>query len=363
MNPLHRKESVDFSSVTTDKAREFVHFHNSYFGAERSVENWLWQYAGYRPDKAIFTGLRNGDELIATQGMMPILMNAGGEIAFSGKSENTLMLPAYRGQGYMEDLYEYAVEICKARGFEFIWGFTSATKAFKRFGFKIARMIQWFERPGLNFKLGVNSYLRSTKPLSSRILETAKYMVRYFTKIRQMTLPEVNAGNNCEIFEGTIRTKEVTEFYQRIREKNPRLISLAYDEDFIKWRIRNHPFLQYRQYQVVEQGRLKAYAFVAEKAGKARIGDLTSEDKLSALMLLNRITRDYSNYVASILIPLNPWDVLAQETIDALRQFSFTPMPPENFVLRSLSKKKQYEDLSNAPNWHINGLWTDGYWV
>jgi len=363
MNSPLRKESVDLCSVTTEKAKEFVNFHNSYFGAERSVENWLWQYTAYRSDKAIFTGLRNGDTLIGTQGMMPILMNAGGEITLSGKSENTLLLPAYRGQGLMEDLYDYAVEICRARGFEFIWGFTEATKAFNTFGFKIAKMFQWFERPGSNFRLGASSRLKSHQPLSSRMLETAKYMVRYFTKIRKMALPEVDAGNRCRILEGAVGTSELKEFYERIRAKHPWLISLAYDEDFIKWRIGNHPFLKYRQYRVAEGARLKAYAFVAEKEGKARIGDLTSEDKQSALVLLDRITRDYSNNVASILIPLNPWDVSARETMEALRQFSFSPMPPGSFVLRSLSKKKQYEDLSDASNWHINGLWTDGYWV
>jgi hypothetical protein len=361
MSLSHRKKSVDFSSVTTEEAREFVEFHNSYFSVNRTVENWLWQYAGYRPDKAIFAVLRNGKELMATQGMMPIPMNVGGEIALSGKSENTLLLPKYIFGNHMKGLYDYALDLCRSQGMDFIWGFTAAVNSFKRYGFEIYNNTQWFKRPGKSFRLGFSARLELPEPLWRRLIHAAKYIVEHFAKNRTLKVPDISKAAGYEVSNAVIQESAIADLYARLRSRYPKLISLAYDDDYLSWRLRKHPFLRYKEYQVTGKGTMHAYAFVVLSKGKAKISDLTSDDPTATRILLHRIMEDYLDRVESIAFFTNSDDCLMQDVKAALKEFHFSPSPLGNFVLKDLSGGRFSEELRAISNWHINGLWTDGF--
>jgi hypothetical protein len=361
MSHSHQKKSIDFSSTTTEEAREFVAFHNSYFGANRTTENWFWQYAGYKPDKAIFAVLRNGKELVATQGMMPIQMKVGGEVALSGKSENTLLFPKYIFGNHMNGLYDYALELCRGKGMDFIWGFTAAVNSFKRYGFEIYNNTQWFERPGKSFRLGFLARLKFPEPIWRRSIYAAKYTIEHFAKDRRLKVPDVSEETGYEVSNAVIQESAIADLYARLRSRHPDLISLKYDNDYLSWRVRKHPFLKYREYQVTKSGTMHAYAFVVLSKGKAKISDLTSDDPTATRILLQKIMEDYLDKVESIVFFTNSGDCLMQDVRPVLREFHFLASSFGSFVLKDLSGGRFSEKLKSIANWHINGLWTDGF--
>ena len=135
-----------------------VDFHNSYYGTKRRPEDWLWEYITYNPDKAVAVFATDSGKIIATQGMLPIYLVIGKKTVLAGKSESTLLLPTYRGTQIMQNLYEYAVGHCINNGMQFIWGFTGALTAFKKFGFTTYPDIQMMTRPG-NIWIGIHKRL------------------------------------------------------------------------------------------------------------------------------------------------------------------------------------------------------------
>ncbi len=168
MTPELEQPKVEFGLATSRDALDLVNFHNSYYGTRRKPEHWLWEYETYEPEKAVFVFAKDNGKLIATQGMIPIYMEVGTECVLSGKSENTLLLPPYRGTTTMRSLYEYAVENCVDCGMQFIWGFTGAVKAFEKFGFTNYPDIQMMVRPG-NIWVDIVSRIKTKTPLYRRI--------------------------------------------------------------------------------------------------------------------------------------------------------------------------------------------------
>ena len=144
-------------------AAALVAFHNSYYGTDRTPEHWLWEYETYVPSKSVFACAEDSGKIIATQGMIPIPVQVGTGSVLSGKSESTLLLPAYRGSSLMADLYEYAVHNCGERGMQFLWGFTGAVKAFWLWvvHFPVVQAM----RPG-NIWIDALSRLRLTGPVA-----------------------------------------------------------------------------------------------------------------------------------------------------------------------------------------------------
>jgi len=351
-------ERIDTTSVTLDQVFELVSFHNSNYGTNRKVDHWLWQYTGYDASKSVFTIARDHFKLIATQAMMPYYLTTKNGDILSGKSENTLLLLQYRNIGIMEKLYEYAVEYCGNCGMKLLWGFTPAVKAFSKFRFTSYEALETYEKPGLNFLYGIVSRFKQKDKAWRKYGSIGKYLVKYLLAIKR--IPEVEKKSGYEVSYERIGLNSFDKLYSRLRIQSPDMITLPYDERFLAWRIRRHPFFNYREYQVMHGKELRAYAFVVLNQGTLYISDLTSEDNHSTHILLYKILKDYFKYTEKFIIKVNPTDVLAQGEIMVLKKLGFIPCQTENLVLRLLSDEN-LEVFKTISNWHINGLWTEGY--
>ncbi|MCP3950957.1 MAG: GNAT family N-acetyltransferase [Desulfobacterales bacterium] len=360
MDYQEKKEMVDIGSVNITQAYEIVSFRNSYHGTDRKAEDWIWEYAFFAPSKAVFCVQRNHSELIATQAMMPFYLKIDSKIVLTGKSENTLLLPEYRGKKIMSELYEYAVSKCNKHNMAFIWGFTPAVKAFQRWGFETYPIFQTLEKPGLNLFKVISSKLTEKRLLFRHFGSIGKYLIKYFANINHIGIPEAKQNDNYSILSEPIEETSLNDLYDRLRVKFPDIITLHYDERFLNWRIREHPFLKYQEYQVKQGNELRAYALVVLSKGVLHISDLTSEDSTATSVLLFKILKDYYKKAGKFTIIVNPTDTIAQDLIKQLKSNGFVPNPPVAFVLRILSFNKA-KLLKAKPNWHINGLWTEGF--
>lgn len=350
---------IDFTSLDLSQIIELVDFHNSYYGTSRKPEHWIWQYKTYEPSKAVFTTARHNGKLIATQAMMPIYMKVGDEPYLTGKSENTLLLPEYRGKKIMEDLYEYAVDLCRKLGIEFIWGFTPAAKAFRKFGFSVTPLTQTYWRPGINFFMGLFSYYQKPNPIWRKIAAMGKYGLEFLINIRRLVVPKMQVHPGYQEINERINLSQLNELFSKLNEVYPGLVSPHMDDKYIEWRIRNHPLFQYHEYQVRQNEELLAYAFVANFEGSILISDIASIAESATTYLLQRIVMKYRRYSGRFIFMINPKCCSQQNTVKIFNKFGFKAQSTNNLVFRDLSPSGTNE--IPLDKWNITGLWTEGY--
>ena len=291
--------------------------------------------------------------------MLPIYMKIGTKTILSGKSENTLLLPAYRGTQLMQDLYEYAVGNCIDRGMQFIWGFSHAIKVLKKLGFESYPDIQRMVRPG-NIWAGVRLRLRYKSPLWRRMGSLGKLIFKHFLLGKNMAINQFQKRAEHELRRGVADENCLKALFNRLKSQHKNTIFIRYDQEYLKWRVREHPFIKYTEYQVYSRADLKAYAIVALVNGILSISDLTSEDENATSLLLYTILKDFGKKVAEFHFLANTQDPLNQGVLRQLYKYGFSARSASHLVVRDLTKGNN-EEIFDIRNWHINGLWTEGY--
>ncbi len=361
---------IEFGLATLRDALDMVDFHNSHYGTRRRPEDWLWEYETCMPGKAVFAFAKDGDKLIATRAMIPIYMEVGTECVLSGKNESLLILPPYRGTTLLLELAGYVEKHSIDRGIQFLWGLGPLVKVPQKLGYTLYPDIQVWLRPG-NIWADIVSRLRTnpygtTTPLWRRIGSVGKLITQSsFMRIRNSrTIPQIQKQAGYEIKKGEIDERSLKELYERVKSKHNNIVSLKYDQKYLRWRVREHPFLKYDEYQVYQGGKLRAYAFVVLFQGFASISDILSEDRYATSLLLYAILKDYAKKAGRFRFLGNPRDSLAQDVFDQLHQFGFSVDEKTsgswNFTVKDLTGGK-YEQIFDIRNWHITGLWTEGF--
>ena len=113
-------------------------FHNRIYNTHRSMEMFLWEFHNCPHGKSIYVIAEDEGKIVGTNCVIPInLIDSKQQIIKSGKSEDTLVDPEYRGQKIFYHIYEFLFEKCKEAKVQVIWGFTSAKKPFKNLGFEV----------------------------------------------------------------------------------------------------------------------------------------------------------------------------------------------------------------------------------
>jgi GNAT superfamily N-acetyltransferase len=344
------------------QAAEFVDFHNSYYGTARHPDNWIWQYKSYEPDKAIFFTVRDGGRLIGTQGIMPVYMKIGEEVVLTGKSESSLLLPDYRGKNIMAHLYASVVRMCEEKGYEFIWGFTSAVKAFRDFGFSVYPSVRVLSKPGLDFFAGLASRLQDPGPLWLRAGRAGKYGVFYLRNVKRLVTLHVERQGSYLVSKARTDLSQLRDLQTRLDRMHPSLITPFLDGRYLDWRIRNHPFLRYLEYQVTKGGKLQAYAFVALSKGVVSLSDFVSVDNHAASILLSKIIKDNQGSAGHFHTLLNPYCAPGEEIMELCLRYGFSSScPVAQFVVRDIVHRNHKDAIRMAKCHHVSGLWTEGY--
>lgn len=224
-------------------------FFNSIYKTNRSIKNFRWEFFEGPSGKAIYVIAVDKDSsgnqrIVGIQCAIPIeLVDTTGHRILTGKSEDTLVDPAYRGQKIFERMYDLLFEECRKSGIKCIWGFTPAKKAFERIGFEIP--FQAHQGLMVFNPLKAYSYLSALNP-QNKVIDKIK--------IASLSHLSFLAG-----FKRFIRTKGVEsvsipwaakmEIVQRLVPKSP-LLFLNMTEKYIAWRIGRNPFNnEYQNYQ------------------------------------------------------------------------------------------------------------------
>ena len=107
--------------------------------------------------------------------------------------------------------------------------------------------------------------------------------------------------------------------------------------------------------------KLEAYCYLTiTRNNEAYLSDYTFEDQTGMVLLEEIIDTIRKRGIASIYFIGNIRNDLAQKTFKLLKKNGFVKRRFSPFVLKSVF----YNDesyLYDIKNWHINGLWTEGY--
>ncbi|MCX6654368.1 MAG: GNAT family N-acetyltransferase [Candidatus Bathyarchaeota archaeon] len=342
---------------------DIIDFRNRHYKTRRKPEHGIWEYAMYEPDKTVFLLAYEMDEVVATAATMPIYMQVGTEISLSGKIEQLFVVPRYRGSALFITCYRRLRQISASRGMKFLWIFTPLKGLPNRMGARSFEDIQVLTRPG-NMWVDIVSRLQWDTTIWGRVGSSAKAILKNAFAGHNRTVPYIHKQAGYEIKKELIDIDQIMRLYERLKSIHENVISIRYDQKYLDWRVRGHPLLKYDEYQVQQGGELRAYAFVTLSKGVAHISDILSEDKYATSLLLHTILADYIGKAGRFQLMGNRKDVLAQDLFEQLNHFGFS-VDKKTSKLWNLgvidltgNAEKDFHDIGN---WHVTGLWTEGF--
>jgi hypothetical protein len=356
-------EKREISLAEFDRAFEL---HNSMLGDDRSASDWLWEYKGVYPQSSVFVIGRLGSKILGTQGMIPIYLNIEGERFLTGKSENSLVDPTLRGSGFFRSIYDVAMELCRKRGMRCIWGFTPATKVWRKtLGFDVYENVMLNATRVIKLRTALNQIAKSETSYGKKIrLYLGALALLLYSRgtvfLFSLRISKTHGGYTIETEPRTM--DDVSHLYSRLRLSDPRLIHIEQDREYYNWRILKNPNVKYETLFVYAADGLKAYCYFTVGSSKvAYITDLASEEDAALGLLMGRVMSRLSSLKAGrVLFTGNAKNASISHIFEELRKMGFVNLRGlrASFVLKNVSCDESIRDLSR---WYLVGLWAEGY--
>jgi hypothetical protein len=202
---------------------------------------------------------------------------------------------------------------------------------------------------------------RDDAPLLRRLASAGRVLATSPFRQRPAPADPPEQQNGYRLNRQEISYEALSAFRRRIKARNPEVIRTHYDREYLSWRVRSHPFVHYDEYQVTRDSQLLAYAFVALSGGQATISDLLSDDRHATRLLLAAITRDNCRRAGLIRFMGNPKDRMLTDVFAELRRFGFRVAMKWDIMVSDLSANVDVKQFYDIRNWHITGLWGEGF--
>lgn len=320
-----------------------------------------WEYG--HEDK-VFCYIEDANEkVVGAQGMIPILVNTGNNIALSAKSETSYLGESTRGKGLFRQLYSAVIEESKENGIEFIWGFTALGPVWKKLGFHVKNECL------VNCSVQVRPLTFTAKTLKPRAflgfikswaLSNKTKRVNRRSKSRLKESPE-----HWHIQDKPFNSNDIRSLHDQIRSNNPKLISLDMNESFIAYRIEENPFVDYEtRYVYNEDRQLLGYYYLSinMERGIVFISDLTAlNTDVKEYLISEAVSKAISTKgIRTLRMFGNVLNPLIAESFQILERHGARSYDSEMYIVLLPLKGESQESLQQFNNWYINGLWTEG---
>ena len=215
-------------------------FHNRLYPSSRTLEQFYWEFHRGPFGPSVYVVALDDEKIIGTNCVIPMdLLRADQRIVRSGKSEDTLVDPAYRGQKIFYHIYEFLFEQCRAQGIAVIWGFTSAKKPFQKLGFSVPFDHQ--QSLAVHDVAASYRYLSSLNPANTAVDRLKILGLCAYSKAKLTIKITESALAPYEIKEGVAITAEVDDLLQATLSSLPASFAIAQDPAFQQWRIYDNP--------------------------------------------------------------------------------------------------------------------------
>jgi len=330
------------------------------------VKDWIWEYNTLYPEHSVFTIIEDNDEIIGTQGMLPIYLISQGKRYLSGKSESSLLDPKYRGGSLFRDLYAFAVSLCQEKKMYCVWGFTSAVRVWRhKLKFAVYENVVHDATLVLNLKK-MNLLIDKSQGILKRIghilsnLRGFLYSIIFRNRFNSL----LKKKQGTYVLQHHYHSiTDLERLYKKIRERLPHLIHIAQDEDYLNWRIYNNPHVKYKTYFLYKGSSLKAYCYLGDyKKEIISITDFAFEKLEDGIYLLKQVLNEiqkenfaYAYFMGNLKNPL------ILDIFRILRKFGFIKHSNASaFILKSTSGGDPTQ-IYSIENWYFTALWTEGF--
>lgn len=286
-------------------------FHNRIYKKNRTMNQFLWEFHNGPFGKSIYVIATDGPKVVGTNCVIPIMLsNAKNEMILTGKSEDTLVDPEYRGQNIFNHIYDHLFKHCADKGIKSIWGYTPAKKPFQKIGFDIPFDHQ--QSLIVNSVITSYNYINRLNPNNGFKQKMQIFGLCVFSKLKSFMGSFAHQKSIYDVKSDQKAINEVNNLVKASAGKNAELFYILQNEAFQLWRIYDNPNYH------------KVHTFSAYDNNK----------KLVGLILLNT----HPNGVAYIIQSSFDASVSDKEKINIL-----------NFTVKSLFK----EGIKLIRNWHF----------
>jgi len=187
---------------------------------QRSAEQWSWEFSPRGVSPTGYGIATNGDRIIGTQAYIPLTMRFGSERVLTGKDEDTLVHPDYRGWGILDRLYDLIIERAEQDGVAMLWGFTNtAVRPLLRNGF---RSLGTFDSMALNLGANLDAATGGRE-----------------ARIEEIKSPDARMDRFADLF-----------------ASQGGGMGLDLSADFLRWRVFENPFRAYKVFAAVDGGEI-----------------------------------------------------------------------------------------------------------
>jgi peptidoglycan/xylan/chitin deacetylase (PgdA/CDA1 family) len=354
------------ASARPDDAPEMVAFHNRMFGAHRTPDFWHWKYRDHVPGKSVYVVARSHGNVVGTQGMIPIRLRVDGGVELTGKSENSLVDTGFRGRGLWNRMYREALAQCRDRGMTAVWGFTpveTARRGLARLGFAVHDvMVQGIAI--LNFGPMLKVIWNSQESTLGRLGATLAMPGAWcLSKLRNRGSKD-DTEYGCGPFPAGLAAGEIAGLYEQVVRDSPDLVHLDMNEEYLRWRVLQHPRFRHELWHARRNGRLVAIALVnGNYVLRPAILELAFVEQRDAAGLLARMTEHYAASGAGALtFWANRTNRYGRMLLAAARGLGFFRRPARSsFVVKDIADGGAPK--TDPGRWLLSALWFEGYAV
>ena len=215
-------------------------FYNRIYKADRTLDQFYWEFHNCPFGKAIYIIAEDDQKIVGTNCVIPInLINKNKKIILSGKSEDTLVDPEYRGQNIFHSIYDELFSKCNELGINIIWGFTSAQKPFKKIGFSIP--FHHEQSLIVNHIWKSYKYLSSLNSKNSNVKNLKILLLCFYSKFNFL-LGFINVKkNNYKVVIDKIKLDQLTNLVENNISKEIDSFCINQSPEYLTWRIYSNP--------------------------------------------------------------------------------------------------------------------------
>ncbi len=345
-------EILNSKNVPEDK---IITFFKANLRPDYDHSKYHWQY--FTSTKSQLFISQNKDELICTQGMIFYPLMFAGKFVNSAKSESSFLLTDFRGKGYFEKLYAYAVNDCVENDINVFWGFTALGEVWsKKLKFEVYDIFyesQYF----LSKKIELISYFKSNVPFKDKLRNLIKTLFNRNKKLNIDTLCTIEK-RDLKQNEDLINWVNNQWFYE-----NPNSVTLSNCYSFLIDRVAQNHSINYTFQIISINGAVCGYFILNHSNSKTTylVDIVLLANALNVTVFQSIVEWIKINYDYERVSYLGNIQNIYNKSIFEL----FTPsksrlslLKDMQFVLKVTNKNSSFK---NIDNFVLNGLWTEGF--
>lgn len=235
---------MDIRFINKDEYEISNDFYNQTYKKNRSMKQWAWEFSTLRKENIPFAVVNIENKILGTQALMPIQLIDSEGVFLSAKSEETLLHPTLRGKNAFKSMYDLLFDYAEKNDIEVIWGFTHATKAFKRVGFEVPCSTSQYFFP-LSSKVSnmISSKVGETSSSKKIVMNVGIGLAKNLSKFK-FALHKNNSTRSK--FRIEVANEPPEEASQLCKDfiANWGGVTIYRDFDYLNWRVYNNPYVK-----------------------------------------------------------------------------------------------------------------------